>query len=364
MKVLYIYADMPNEWNCSQFNCVDPANAINKTGTHSAKYIHVNEFVKNDEATQKLCVEADIIVIERNLFQDTLTMLMFWKVRDKQIAVIFDDAYHIMHPKNISYGFWEHGEIKYKDEKNNEKIGYMRPPPLAQLEWGIGMSKGLQTVSQALCDDWSHVNDTYLIHNNLVIERYIDVQPLHPHENEIWIGWTGSLSHVDSFESSGLLRAFRKVVKNFPSVKILISGDKRIFDNLDVPVTKKMFSSFVPAEQYPALIKSLDICTIPLAGEYDKRRSQIKPLECLALKVPFVATNFPNYNHLKEYGKFTENGWENWEFAISEMVENITKYRQHAEEVGYPFALTQNIDLHVQERIDLYQKLIDKPYKH
>ena len=124
-----------------------------------------------------------------------------------------------------------------------------------------------------------------------------------------------------------------------------------------------MFCAFVPDQQYPALIKSIDICTIPLAGEYDKRRSQIKPLECLALKVPFVASDYPNYNHLREYGSFTENGKENWENAISNAIDNLSIYKERSEDIGYQFALTQDIDLHVQERIDLYQKLIDKPYK-
>jgi hypothetical protein len=363
MKILYVFADTPQELNCSKHNCFHPALAINKTGTHSASCIHITEFIQNNEETQKLCAESDIIVVERNLFQDALTLMMFWKVRGKAIATIFDDAYHIMHPKNVSYAFWEHGEMQGKTPDGKDFIAYMNPKPLVQLGWGIGMSKGLQTVSQALCDDWAHINDTYLIHNHLIMEKYKNIEPLHPHENEIWIGWTGSLSHVDSFESSGLLRAYRKVLNKYKNVKVMISGDKRIYDNLDVPPYKKMFSSFVPEEQYASLIKSIDIYTIPLAGEYDKRRSQIKPIECLALKIPFVASNFPNYNHLAPYGTFTENGWQNWEAAISDVIEHFPEYKQKSEEVGYPFALTQDIDLHVQERIDLYQKMIDKPYK-
>jgi len=291
-------------------------------------------------------------------------MLMFWWVRGKVIAGIWDDAYNMMHHKNVSYNFWTHGEVKLLDKDNVEHTLYMHPKPIIQFKHGLHILKGAQVVSDALVNDWSPYVDTYKIHNHLTIDKYLNVEPMYPHEGEIWIGWTGSLSHVDSFESSGLLRAFRKVCKNFPNVKILISGDKKIFDNIDVPANKKMFSPFVPAEKYPSLIKSLDICTIPLSGEYDKRRSQIKPLECMALKVPFIATNYPNYNHLFDYGVFTENGWQNWEYAISNSIENIVKERERSAEVSYPFALTQDIDLHVQERIDLYQKLIDKPYRY
>ena len=357
---------MPQEFNCSFHNCINPSVAINKTGVHTSKCIHVNDFIKNTPEVQQLCKDADIIMVERNLFSDTLTMMMYWKVRGKAIGVIFDDAYRKLNKDNPAYSFWEFGEIKHQDISGEVSTIKINPPPKVQLEWGVHMSKGLQTVSQALCDDWAEWNDTYLIHNHLAMDRYRNVtQPLFPHsKDEIWIGWTGSLSHRYSFEWSGIMMAYRKICRKYPNVKILITGDKKIYDELDISNKKKMFCAFVPSEQYPVLIKSLDICTIPLAGEYDKRRSQIKPLECLALRVPFIASNYPNYNHLAEYGKFTENGKENWEDAISEVIDNIALYREKAEDVGFKFALTQDIDLHVQERIDLYQKLIEKPYRY
>jgi hypothetical protein len=241
---------------------------------------------------------------------------------------------------------------------------YMPVKPLTQMRWALGMLKGAQVVSDALVQDWSPYCYCEKIHNHLVIDRYTKtIEPLFPHDG-IWIGWSGSQSHRDSFESSGILRAYRKILHKYPNVKILIAGDKTTYDALDVPNDKKMFCGYVPEEQYPALIKSFDIYTIPLAGDYDLRRSQIKPVECCALKVPWVATNFSNYNHLAPYGHFTENGKDNWELAISDAIDNLSQRIEFANEVSYPFALTQDIDLHVQERIDLYQKLIDMPYKY
>jgi glycosyltransferase involved in cell wall biosynthesis len=361
-----IYADMPHEQNCSGHNIFNPNNAINKTGIHSSSYIHVNEFIQNSPETQKSCMEADAIIFERNFFQDALTILQFYWVRAKPLIGIWDDGYSRLEKTNPAFPFWEHGEIKYKDEKGEEHTNIMNPKPLTQMKYYLHMLKGAQVVSDALIEDWSPYIDCYKINNHLVMDRYKNVNaPLWPHPNtEIWIGWTGSLSHRYSFQGSGLMMAYRKICKKFPNVKILITGDKKIYDELDIPNNRKMFCGFVPADQYPALIKSLDICTIPLAGEYDKRRSQIKPLECLALKVPFIATDYPNYNHLRPYGTFTENGKENWENAITDAIENLPMYREKAVDVGYPFALTQDIDLHVQERIDLYQKLIDKPYRY
>ena len=155
------------------------------------------------------------IQVERNLFSDTLTMMMYWKVRGKAIGVIFDDAYRKLNKDNPAYSFWEFGEIKHQDMSGEVSVTKINPPPKVQLEWGVHMSKGLQTVSQALCDDWAEWNDTYLIHNHLAMDRYRNVtQPLFPHsKDEIWIGWTGSLSHRYSFEWSGIMMAYRKICR-------------------------------------------------------------------------------------------------------------------------------------------------------
>lgn len=363
MKICYVYADSNGEWNCSQYIAIDPMNAINKTGIHSATSMHINEFIANSPESQKKISEADIVLVERNLFHDTLTMIQFYKTRGQNFLSAFDDAYSFMHPKNVSYSFWAKNEMKYKDAEGNEQTGILNPTPLTQLGWGISMCKGLQVVSQALVDDWAHCNDGYIINHHIVVDKYLgEIEPMFPHDG-IWIGWSGSMSHVDSFQSSGLLRALTKVVNRHKGVKVLMTGDKRVFDLVDVPPDKKMYCPYVPAESYPSLLRSLDIFTIPLAGEYDKRRSQIKPVEAMALKIPFLATRFPNYAHLEEYGNFTDNDWHNWTDRLSEMIENLPKYKEKAVEVGFPFAMTQDIDLHVQERIDLYQKMIDKPYR-
>jgi glycosyltransferase involved in cell wall biosynthesis len=276
--------------------------------------------------------------------------------------ITLDDGYHKMHKKNPTYAFWTHGDIVGKDADGKPVIGKMIPHPLEQLKWGLQMSAGLQTVSPDLADYWRFATDTYIIHNHIFIKDYVDAKPLYLHPNNIVIGWNGSLSHVDSWESSGALRALRKICKAYPQVKILIGGDKKIWDMVDIPMSKKIFQPFVPDENYPSLIKTFDIYLIPLAGEYDKCRSQIKAVESLACKVPTIATDYPNYAHMRDKMFVTENGWENWFNAISNAIENLPQYREHAADVGFKYAESQDYSLHVQERIDLYQHVIEKGY--
>ena len=361
MKVLYVYADSLKEWNCSQWNCINNVIAINKTKNHTAEAIYIEEFTTNTENAKKKCVEADIIILERNYFNDTISMLNFWKVRNKTIVGIFDDAYDIMHPQNVSYKFWTYGEITYKDAEGKDKVGRMQPPPIEQFKWAVNSLKGIQVPSVNLQKDWSKYNpNVFHVHNYLDIDKYMNVEQLYPHD-DIIIGWCGSLSHYSSFTDSGVADALRKICKKYPNVTVLISGDKRIYELLQVK--KKMFQPFVPPEQWTPLLKTLDIGLAPLSGEYDKRRSWIKALEYMALKVPFVATNYLTYNELHAYGKMTENGYSNWVTALSDMIENYPDHKAKAEKESYEFALSQSSDNNIEKvTIPLYEKFINMPY--
>jgi glycosyltransferase involved in cell wall biosynthesis len=287
-------------------------------------------------------------------------MIQFWKVRGKTVIAIFDDAYDIMHPQNVSYPFWNAGQVKVQKEDGKIETLQMNPKPLEQFKWGLRMVKGIQVPSEYLAKDWSKYNQTYYVHNFLNMEKYMNIKPLLPHD-QLTIGWCGSLSHHSSFTDSGVLHALKRVVKHYPNVRILIGGDKRVYELLETE--NKYFQNFVPREQWTALLKSLDIGLAPLSGEYDKRRSWIKGLEYMALKIPWIGSNFPTYKDIKEYGKITENGVTNWFEAISEVIENYSSYKERAETVAYDFALEQDSAKKVQEvTIPLYKKLIEMPY--
>jgi glycosyltransferase involved in cell wall biosynthesis len=169
------------------------------------------------------------------------------------------------------------------------------------------------------------------------------------------------MSHYASFNDSGVAQGLRRAAKKYPQLKVLISGDKRVFDMLEVK--NKVFQPFVPKEQWTPLLKYLDIGLCPLAGEYDKRRSWIKALEWMALKVPFIATKYPTYDEMHDFGLMTDNGYKNWEDAISQMVEEYPKYKEISETIGFEFAKNQSSYERVKDvTLPLYKKLIEDPY--
>jgi glycosyltransferase involved in cell wall biosynthesis len=405
MKLVYIYADYEKEMNCSKWNCFYPASAVNRTGVHQATIIHVDQFIKNTPEVQNICQSADIIIVERNFFGDCLTILQYWKVRNKTIITIFDDGYDVMLKDNPAYDFWHLNHVKVRpdtithriikemnEQKQNnglwnnadmqirdnligsvssllspivpdvENVATSEIPFLTQFKWGIQIGKGIQVPSKQLAKDWEKYNKTYYVRNYLDINKYMNVAPLHPHDN-IVIGWCGSLSHRSSFTNSGIVSALKIVVNKHKNVSLLIGGDKYIFDLLDVPNDRKFFQPYVPENQWAQLLRSIDIGLAPLCTIYDKRRSWIKVLEYMALQMPWVASNFPAYEELKQYGTITENGSENWENTLSNMIENFDKEKQRATGDGYKFALSQSTDNNILKTIELYKSIIGQPYK-
>jgi glycosyltransferase involved in cell wall biosynthesis len=82
----------------------------------------------------------------------------------------------------------------------------------------------------------------------------------------------------------------------------------------------------------------------------------------MALKVPWIASQYPTYDELHDFGLMTENGELNWMKALTEMIENYPEYKKKAETVSYEFALEQTGDKNIEKTLALYQKLIDSPY--
>ncbi len=357
----FIFADQKNELNCSKFNALRPAEAINKIDGHQAIAMHIDQFTRNDEETQKIISQADIIIVERNYFGDALTIMQFWKSRGKSIIACFDDAYDLMHPKNVAYPFWHDGIISYRNEKGEEFTAVANPKPLDQFTWGLRMVKGIQVPSVMLAKDWEKYAPTYYVPNYLEIDKYLDVKPLYPH-NDIIIGWCGSMSHLASFTDSGASRALKKIARKYDNVKILIGGDKRVYDSIDLREGKKLFQPYVPEEQFLPLIKSFDIGLAPLVGRYDMRRSHIKVLEYMALQMPWVASDMITYSHLREYGIMTENTIDAWVDNLSYAIEHLDERREYAKGAPFDFAMSMSYDNNIQNTLALYQKIIDTPY--
>jgi len=357
------YADDQGSLNCSLYNILYPAKYINEKypGIHSADTFHISQLNQWTPEVVASVEKADLVIIERNLFGDALIREMQLFLQNKPVALVWDDSYENICEENASYGFWHDSVVQQPDANGQIQNITIFPHNVTQLRRGARLAKAYIGPSRLLAEDWSKYTKAFRIYNYLDLDRYPqDVEPLLPYDG-ITIGWCGSMSHVSSFTDSGILPALTYVARKYDNVRILCGGDKRVFDKVNLPESKKVYSPFVPDDKWASLQKSISIGLAPLSSNFDRRRSRIKVLEYMIMKVPWIATNFETYEEMGEYGKLVDNSVENWKSALCDYIENYDKYKKIAETTNYEYALSQTYEKNIDKLLAVYQEIINMP---
>lgn len=360
MNITYVYADSKEEWNCSEWRCAIPARAINRHGRHVARLLDIQSFANNTPEAQSVCSGSDLIVIQRNLFGPVLPAIQRWKARDKVVIADFDDAYDLIPPQVKNYEFWMDGLIPHEKPDQTIEWVHINPPPITQFKWGLRLAHAATVPSNVLVEDWCSYTNMINIPNYIELERYSSITP-QPHSGII-IGWGGSLSHLQSFQNSGLVAALNRVCRARPRVKVLICGDRRVYDQLSLPPSQMIFQPWVSADDWPKVLANFDIGLAPLFGPYDDRRSWIKVLEYMVMKIPWIATDSPAYRQLRSYGWLVQNTESSWERVLLDMIDHLQEHQAEAKGEPFLFALSQNIDENVETILSTYGSIASKVY--
>ncbi|MCI0520738.1 MAG: glycosyltransferase [Chloroflexi bacterium] len=357
MKIVYVHADAPNEWNSSEWRCAVPARAINRSGRHSAEMINMEDFARGAPPALHILAAADVIVVQRNLFGPALAAIQHWKARDKAVIADFDDAFNLIHSSNANYTFWSQGIVRQPDGSQRR----IDPPPLTQFKWGLRLVHAATAPSRRLVDDWQPFAEMHYLPN------YIDLRPYEnaaPEEHEgIILGWGGSLSHLQSFTGSGVAAALKRVCRARPQVKVMVCGnDRRVWEMLPLPVEQKIFQPWTAYSEWGRTLANFDIGLAPLHGPFDDRRSWIKVLEYMVMKIPWVASDSPAYEDLRSYGWLVQNTASAWERVLMDMIDHLEDYRQEAAGAPYLYAISQSVDENVENILavyaDVYQRVV------
>lgn len=349
MKVVYVYADTPLEWNCSEWRCAVPARAVNRTTRHSAALLSLKDFALNTPQARAACEPADVIAVQRNLYGPVLSAILHWKARDKVVIADFDDAYDLTPATNPSYPFWFKGTVVQADGAAQT----IDPIPLTQFKWGLRLAHAATVPSKRLADDWQAYTPVHYLPNYIDLEKYQDILP--ERHDGVWIGWGGSVSHLQSFTGSGILAALKRVCRARPQVKVLIHGsDQRIFDQLPLPPQQKLLHPWVPYAEWPRQLAKFDIGLAPLYGAYDERRSWIKVLEYMVMKIPWIASDGPAYADLRPYGWLVKNTPSAWERVLLDVIDHLDDYRAEAAHEPYLFGISQAVDANVDKIMAVY----------
>jgi hypothetical protein len=355
MRVVYVYSDTPEEWNCAQWRMQMPHDALQRAG-HDTSLFYLSEFIGQGRQVRLACESADIIIIQRNLLGPVLNEILLWRRKGIPVVVDFDDAYDQLPTTHLVYKHWIQGLIRYVDGDSE----VIKPSPLDQFRAGMRLVSAAIMPNVHLQNEWAVYTPTYLIPNYPDLRDYQNVK--HKAHEGIIIGWGGSVSHWESVvDATGVLTALKRVAQAIPEVKIVIqTSDQRISKALHLSESQKLYRPWVKYKDWPQSMADWDISLAIVHGPYDTHRSIIHLIEPLMLgdPIPVIASNQDPYAPYGQYVSLTKNTPKAWEATILEVVSQVY-YKTLDLTRSQAWAQSYGIDQHVTEIVKIYQEIID-----
>lgn len=347
MKILYVWGDQPEEFNCSWHRCINPALALRRAGAQ-VELIHNNEWEQNGPHARELTEAADLVLFQRNCFGAAVGTLIDWISKGKRVCIDVDDAYHHMDGStgSPSWELWRLGTFQ-KDGKQYK----FTSTPLETLETCVKLAGHLSTPSQILCQDWDALATTHFVPNYLDMQVFQRRDTFRKEPGKVYIGWGGSRGHLRGWQESGVLAALNQIAAEHKEVVFVTMGEAGMRKRLKVAPSRYMELEWRPYALYPDFLTFLDIGLVPLYGEYDRRRSNLKSLEYTAIGLPWVGSALEP-NMLTNTGIITENTSEGWHKALSGILADLPAYSYQAmlnRRIAHDWDINENVDTLMSE---------------
>lgn len=352
MNVTFVHADGPYEWNSAGWRSIIPARAFNRTRRHRAKTLGIQDFQTHPNVTEYACEDADVIVLQRGAMPPVWPMVEYWRQRGKVILTDIDDGYPQLENTHVAYNFWHRGITRGPDGGPMQ----MERPAIVDMAAGLQQVAGLTSPNKLILADWEKAVGVRgaFIPNYPDLRAYTARRTRSPNEDgTTWISWGGSMGHLQSFTDSGIFYALARVMSKRPATRLVYVGsDPRPFDAIPIKDSQKQHFNWRPYADWPALLVNFDIGLIPVAGEFDARRSFLKPMEHSLMGVPWIASKSAAYEGLEDYGVFVDNTPAAWAEALTDMLEHgpdPARLRR-----ARKWALSLDIDEHVDHIANVY----------
>lgn len=353
INVTFVHADSPAEWNSANWRSIIPAQALNRTRWHHAKVLGIQDFSLHLPVAEYHCNDAEVIVLQRGAMPQAWPAVEHWREKGKAIVSDIDDGYIQIGPEHVAFNFWHRGITA---GPNGQPVRMPRPAILDMAD-GLRRVQGLTAPNQLILDDWGKQTGvkTALVPNYPDLRAYQAKRTRSPSDDNLtWVSWGGSAGHLQSFTQSGILYALSRVLSARPLTRLIYCGsDLRVLEALPLKPGQKEHFNWRRYADWPALVANFDIALIPAAGDFDARRSQIKPLECSLMGVPWIASKTAAYDGLDEYGVLVDNTPDAWAGALIELLEHGSDPQRLAH--ARKWALAQDIDDHVDEIVKAYR---------
>ena len=136
------------------------------------------------------------------------------------------------------------------------------------------------------------------------------------------IGWVGKSGQLEDLVS--IRRIMIRIVREFPNTRIVIIGNSqafRLFDNL--PENRRLYLPQVAHEEYPFLLKQLDVLLVPSRSlPYNLSLSDSILVEAGAVGIPWIASSIPAFSKWAAGGIISES-LDEWHRNLRHLVMDV-----------------------------------------
>ncbi len=357
MNITYICSTRRSEQYRVQIRCRNIAEAIRRTGYHSASLLDIESFILNTPEAQDICLKSDILVVHRHLYGAVIKTLMQWKARGKKVMADLDEAVYLITPDMPAYSFWKKG-IPRKEDLSERLFNEspIRPIPLDQFNWGLKTLDAATVPTVRMVDDLSASVRTICLPDYINTDQYM-VQRI-AHDGHIHIGVSGYGIYFSNLMQSGLLAALENVCQQRESVIInFFDFDQAGIEASQIPVKKRVIHNEIPAYRWPAFLSNLDIGITFVEGKFSARASKLRAIEYSVMKIPWLASNLLPFREMDHYGWLISNSEEQWTRALLEIIDHLETYQTEANGEPFLYGISQDIFENIDKIIDIYESV-------
>lgn len=355
MKVLIAHAD---EGGCGHYRLLWPADVLRNEGHEitidgGGDTIHAT-WSPDGTVTSVEPIDADVVIFQRPLTAHVADAIPFIQKNGSAVVVELDDDFWSIDRRNAAAADAHPENNPYRNHQHLTRAC---------------KAADLVTVSTPALA--KKIPNQVRILRNMIPESYLaatvkDDAPWHKFEGRTAIvGWTGSpKTHPGDLAVMGtsLVHSVRKTGAVFFAIGSartggavgFAPGESAFTGHADDPD-----ATWVPLDEYPRVIKGLDIGIVPLRmSEFNEAKSYLKGLEYAALGVSFVASPTGEYRRLNAAGAGDLAPYKHdWERALTKLITNAT-YRSERALAGVEVAEGMTYEKNAWQWMDAWEQAV------
>lgn len=281
------------------------------------------------EVVQGLSIQAlmpyDVVIAQRQYHSQIFEMLMEVRRLGKTIIFEIDDNVHAVHPTSVAYRVYKPGSETCQG-----------------IQRFIQHSDALFTSSPELASQYGAWNKRSWVLPNCIDFGIRDWETPVTRDPRLFgkvvIGWAGSITHQDDWRPlAGVLGPI--LAKYRQAIFAVVSAHQTMdafTEGLGLDPERVVRLDPTNFQGYPALPAQFDIGLAPVVNTtFNRAKSDLKPLEYGARRLPYVASAIAPYARLHQetggQGGFLADRASDWIAAISHLIEDETDRRRRGE---------------------------------